>query len=289
MEIEETAMEKVGIVGAGVMGSGIAYVVASSVDAEVVVVDVAPEMLDKARTYVDGLTKKAVQKGQVDEGEAKGWLKRLRFSTERNDLAGSQIIIEAVPEELSLKREVFAELDRRCPPETILASNTSGLPITQIAAATKHPERVIGAHFFNPAPVMKLVEVVRGYATSQEVVDRTLEFCRRLGKETIVAKDYPGFITTRVGTGMMLEALRCLEEGVGSVEDIDKGCRLAFNHPMGPFQFLDLVGLDVAEKISESFCSAYGDRFRPSQLLKQMVAAGHLGRKTGRGFYRYDR
>lgn len=282
-------MEKVGIVGAGVMGRGIAYVVASRVDGEVVLVDLAPEILGKARSHVEGLVKKAVEKGQVEEGAAKDWLDRLRYSTERRDLAGSQVIIEAVPETLSLKREVFAELDRLIPPEAILASNTSGLPITQIAGATKHPERVIGMHFFNPAPVMKLVEVVRGYMTSQEAVDRALALCHRLGKETIVAKDYPGFITTRVGMGMIAEALRCLEEGVGSVEDIDKGCRLAFNHPIGPFQFLDLVGLDVAEKISESFAAAYGDRFRPSQLLKQMVAASHLGRKTGRGFYRYER
>lgn len=282
-------MEKVGIVGAGVMGSGIAYVAASHVDEEVILVDVSSAVLEKARGTIAGLLNKAVQKGQVEEGKAQETLKRLRYSTERSDLAGSEIIIEAVPEVLSLKQEVFAELDQRCSPETILASNTSGLPITQIAAATKHPERVVGAHFFNPAPVMKLVEVVRGYATSPEVVGRTLEFCQRLGKETIVAKDYPGFITTRVSMSLMAEALRCLEEGVGSVEDIDKGCRLAFNHPIGPFQFLDLVGLDVTEKISEAFAAAYGDRFRPSQLLKQMVAAGHLGRKTGRGFYRYDK
>lgn len=289
MAAEEREMETLGIVGAGVMGSGIAYVAISQLDGNVIMLDVNPTVLEKARRYLEDQLNKAVQKGRIEQEKVHGALERLRYTTDFRDLAGSKIIIEAVPEVLSLKQDIFVQLEKLCSSEAIFASNTSGLSITQIASATKNPERVIGAHFFNPAPVMKLVEIVRGYLTSQEVIGQMQDFCRQLGKETIVAKDYPGFITTRVSMSLLSEALRCLEEGVGSVEDIDKGCRLAFNHPIGPFQFLDLVGLDVTEKIAEAFAAAYGDRFRPSQLLKQMVAAGHLGRKSGRGFYTYEK
>jgi 3-hydroxybutyryl-CoA dehydrogenase len=282
--------EKVGIVGSGLMGTGIAFVVARHAQAETVVVDVAEQFLKKSRAAIEGLAARAVEKGQVKQEEAASWLQRLRFTTQYGDLQGASFVIEAVPEDLALKRKVFAELDGLCGEGAILASNTTGLPVTQIASAARRPERVIGTHFFNPAPVMKLVEIVRGYATSDATIQATREFCARVGKESIlVDKDYPGFITTRIMNGYLSEALRCLEEGVGSTGDIDKGCRLAYNHPMGPFELMDLVGLETVLAAMESLHTAYGERFRPSLLLRQMVAAGRLGRKSGSGFYDYTK
>jgi len=284
------SQEKVGIVGSGLMGTGIAFVVASRMEAETVVVDVAEEFLKKSRAAVEALAARAVEKGQAKQDEAGAWLKRLRFTTQYGDIQGASFVIEAVPENLALKRRVFAELDGLCGGEAILASNTTGLPVTEIASATRRPERVIGAHFFNPAPVMKLVEIVRGYATSEATIQKAKEFCSRLGKETIlVEKDYPGFVTTRIYNGYLAEAFHCLEEGIASAGDIDKACKLAYNHPMGPFELMDLIGLDTVLAVMESLHGAYGERFRPSLLLRQMVAAGRLGRKSGSGFYDYQK
>jgi 3-hydroxybutyryl-CoA dehydrogenase len=231
-----------------------------------------------------------VDKGQATREDAGNWLKRLRHTTDKGELRGASFVIEAVPEDLALKRRVFAELDEVCRWEAILAGNTTGLPITQIAAGTHHPERVIGTHFFNPAPVMKLVEIIRGYATNQETIEKAREFCSRLGKEIIlVEKDYPGFITTRIMNGYLAEAIRCLEEGMGSAADIDKGCRLAYNRPMGPFELMDLIDLDTVLSVFESPHGVYGERLHPSPLLRQMVAAGRLGRKSGADFYDHSR
>ena len=283
-------MEKIGIIGSGLMGTGIAYLVATRMEAEVVVVDTAEQALKKSRASAEGLANRAVEKGQATKEQAAGWMQRIRHSTQIGQVKGASFVIEAVFEDLELKRKVFAELDGICGEETILASNTTGLPLTQIAAATRRPHRVIGTHFFNPVPVMKLVEIVRGYATDAATVARTQEFCARLGKETIVAeKHYPGFITTRILTGYLDAALHCYEEGVGSMADIDKGCKLAYNHPMGPFELMDLIGLDTVLSVFESLQEAFGERFRPSPLLRQIVAAGRLGRKSGAGFYDYTR
>ncbi len=282
--------EKVGVIGSGLMGTGIAFVVARQVEGETVVVDVAEEFLRRSRATIEKLAARAVEKGGASQEQAGSWLRRLRFTTNRDEVQGASFVIEAVPEDLALKRQVFAELDALCGEEVILASNTTGLPITQIASAARRPERVIGAHFFNPAPVMKLVEIVRGLDTSDETIQRTKEFCWRLGKETIlVEKDYTGFVTTRIYNGYLAEALRCLEEGVASASDIDKACRLAYNHPMGPFELMDLVGLETVLSAMESLHAAYGERFLPPLRLRQMVAAGRLGRKTGSGFYDYPK
>ncbi len=211
----------------------------------------------------------------------------MRYTTDFADLAPAEIVIEAVFEDLALKQHVFRELSAVCASNAILASNTSGISITEIAAAATQPERVIGLHFFNPVPAMKLVEIIRAYQTSDATVEAGQGFCRQLGKETVLAKDYPGFITTRIGMAMVAEAVRCLEEGVGTAQDIDTAIRLGYNFPMGPLELADLVGIDVLLHILESNTHLLGERFRPSPLLRQMVAAGHLGRKSGRGFYAY--
>lgn len=287
MATEPETWTTVGVVGGGAMGSGIAYEVARNLDARIIVREVDQVALGRARTNVEQLIARPVAKGQITQEIADSWLARFAWTTELQDLAEADLIIEAVFEHLPLKQEIFAALDGIVRPETILASNTSGLPITGIAAATQRPERVIGLHFFNPVPAMKLVEIIRAYQTSEETVTRGTAFCQALKKETILAKDYPGFITTRVGLTMIAEAVRCLEEGVGTIEDIDKGMRLGFNFPMGPFELADLVGVDVTLHVLDNARANLGERFTPSPLLRNMVTAGHLGRKTGRGFYDY--
>jgi len=282
------AINKVGIIGSGLMGTGIAFVTARQLETEVVVVDVADKFLQKSRASMEAMASRAVEKGQATREQAATWVQRVRFSLDKKDVAGAAIVIEAVPEDLALKCKTFAELDELCSGDTMLATNTTGLPVTQIAAATKRPDRVIGTHFFNPAAVMKLVELVRGCATSDAMVAKAQQFCASLGKETIVVqKDFPGFVTTRILNGYFLEALHCLEEGVASAEDIDKGCKLAYNHPMGPFELMDLVGLETVLAVSQDLYSSFGERCRPSVLLRQMVNAGRLGRKAGQGFYSY--
>lgn len=279
----------VGVVGGGSMGSGIAYEVVRNLDARVVVREADAHTLARARANVERLVERPVQKGQITREVADTWLARFTWTTELEDLANADIVIEAVFENLALKQEIFAKLDSVCREDAILASNTSGLPITQIASATQRPERVLGLHFFNPVPAMKLVEIIRAYQTSDETVERSRAFCALLKKETVLAKDYPGFITTRIGMAIIAEAIRCLEEGIGTAEDIDKAIRLGYNFPMGPLELADLVGLDVTLHILEANREALGERFLPSPLLRNMVTAGYTGRKAGRGFYNYSR
>ncbi len=287
----ETANEWkiVGVVGGGAMGAGIAYEVARNLDARIIVRETDEHTLARAKANVERLIDRPVQKGQVTREVADGWLARFTWTTALADLAPAEIVIEAVFENLPLKQEIFAALDTTCQPTAILASNTSGLPITQIASATQRPERVLGLHFFNPVPAMKLVEIVRAYQTDDATVARSQAFCALLKKETILAKDYPGFITTRIGLMMIAEAIRCLDEGIGTAEDIDKGMRLGFSFPMGPLELADLVGLDVTLHVLEANSAALGERFLPSPLLRNMVTAGYTGRKAGRGFYNYSK
>lgn len=283
-----TQFATVGVVGGGTMGSGIAYEVLRKTGARVMVREVDGNALERARSLITGYVERPVAKGQVERAVADEWLARLSFTTDIADLAPADLVVEAVFEDLALKRDVFAQLGAACRDDAILASNTSGLSITSIAAANNRPERVVGLHFFNPVPAMKLVEIVRAYQTSDATIAAARAFCAEIGKETVLAKDYPGFITTRVGLMMVAEGIRCLEEGVGTVEDIDTALKLGFNFPMGPLELADLVGLDVLLHILDDETRELGERFRPSPLLRQMVAAGHLGRKTGRGFYTYN-
>ena len=285
---DPTGWRVVGVVGGGSMGSGIAYEVARNLSARVVVREVDATALERARVNVSRLIERPVQKGQISREVADEWLSRFTWTTSLEDMADADLVVEAVFEQIDLKRETFVQLDAHCRPDAILASNTSGLPITEIAAAARRPERVLGLHFFNPVPAMKLVEIIRAYQTSDATVERARAFCAALKKETVLAKDYPGFITTRIGMALLAEAIRCLEEGIGTAEDIDKGVQLAYNHPMGPLALSDLVGLDVVLHVLEANRMALGERFMPSPLLRQLVTAGHLGRKSGRGFYTYS-
>lgn len=278
----------VGVVGAGTMGSGIAYAVAMALESHVILCDVDRRALERGRCTLERHAQTAVKRGRATAEEANRWLAQVDYRVGLEPLAAAELVVEAVFEDLELKREIFSGLDRTCSPSAVLASNTSGLSITAIAAATRAPDRVIGTHFFNPVPAMKLVEIVRGLQTSDETVTRAEAFCRALGKEVCQARDFPGFITTRIGQALIAEAIRCLEQGVGDAENIDRGVKLAYNYPLGPLELADLIGLDVELNIFESLAKELGDRFQPSPLLRRLVAGGRLGKKSGRGFYEYE-
>lgn len=280
-------MERVGIVGAGTMGRGIAYV-AITHGAQVTLYDVAPGALESAAAQIEAWLREAMGKGRLDEAEAQRARERLRLSTALEDFAQAEVVIEAAPEDLALKQEIFRQLDRACPPDAILASNTSSLSITALGAVTRRPERVGGMHFFNPAPVMRLVEIVRGLATSEETLRALSDLARRWGKTPVLVKDTPGFIVNRVARPFYLEALRLVGESVADPSTVDRLVR-ALGFRMGPFELMDLIGLDVNLAVSESLYRAFFEepRFRPHPLQRQMVQAGRLGRKTGRGWYEY--
>jgi 3-hydroxybutyryl-CoA dehydrogenase len=277
----------VGVLGAGLMGSGIAQVAAAA-GHETVVRDVSEVALRRARAAVEKSLGRFVEKGQLAAAERDATLARLAFTTELADAARADLVIEAVTEDPALKAGLYRELHAAAPEPTIIATNTSSLSVVSLAAASGRPDRFVGLHFFNPVPLMALVEVVRAVTTSDVTFERALAFARRLGKEPVAARDGSGFIVNRLLVPYLLDAVRALEQGTGSVADIDKAMMLGCGHPMGPFTLLDFVGLDTVVKIGEIMFDEFREpRFAPPPLLRRMVAAGWTGRKGGRGFYDY--
>jgi 3-hydroxybutyryl-CoA dehydrogenase len=280
-------IKTVGVIGAGTMGNGIAQAFAQS-GFSVWLVDVAQPMLDRARATIEKSLGKFVEKGKLTATERDATLGRVSTATSVTELADVDYIVEAIVEDAAVKRELFAGLDAVTRPDVILASNTSSISITLLGAATKRPDRVLGMHFMNPVPLMTLVEMIRGQATSVESMRIASDLCRRLGKTPVEAADYPGFIANRVLMPMINEAIFAVMEGVGDAEAIDTVMKLGMNHPMGPLTLADFIGLDVCLAIMNVLHDGLGDpKYRPCPLLRRMVAAGHLGRKSGQGFYAY--
>lgn len=287
MALKVEDVKKVGVVGAGTMGSGIAQVVASN-GRDVILLDVSDSALDRGMKAIGNSLGRLVKKGDIKEDDSKSILSRVKTSTKFEDLADTDLVIEAVFEDLNVKKETFKKLDATTRPDIMLATNTSSLPIIEIAVITKRPDKVMGMHFFNPVPLMKLVEIIKSLATSEETVQFAYDFAMALGKEPVIAKDVPGFIVNRVLMPMLNEAVFALEEGVGTPEDIDKAMKLGTNQPIGPLALIDLIGLDVTLDVIDVLYREFKDpKFRAAPLLRQMVRAGWLGRKTGRGFYKY--
>ena len=279
---------RVGVVGLGTMGAGIAQVCLQA-GLEVVGREVSPELGEKARARIDHYLSRGVEKSRLTQKEKDAALDRLTLVTELADLGSCQLVIEAAFEDLEVKRELFGELERSVEPEAILATNTSALSVTEIAAATTSPERVVGMHFFNPAPVLPLVEVIRTAQTSDEVFDTAYSFAERIGKEPVACNDTPGFIVNRILIPLLNDCVRVLDESRVTPEDVDRAMRFGVNWPIGPCALIDLIGIDVHVHASEALHAALGEeRMAPPERLIQMQQAGHLGRKSGRGFYEYE-
>jgi len=281
------SIQKIGIIGAGQMGGGIAQVAAQA-GVEVVLVDAQRDWADKGKKRIDGQLEKLVQKGKLSAEDRAAAIARITVADNYGGFEDCDLVVEAATENQELKKKIFSDLDKVVKPGAILASNTSSISITLLGAQTKRPEKVIGMHFMNPVPVMKLVEVIRGLATDDATYQSVLELGRGFGKTMVTAKDIPGFIVNRLLIPFLNEACFALQESLGSIEDIDAGVKLGLNHPMGPFELADLIGLDTCLAISEVLHNELGDdKYRPAPLLRQYVAAGWLGRKSGRGFYKY--
>lgn len=280
-------IKTVGVVGCGLMGSGIAEVCARA-GYNVIVREVDEAALNRGLERIRQSLGRALERGRIDQATYDQTLGRIRGTVNMADLAGSDFVIEAVVENLDLKKQVFAELDRICRDGVILATNTSCLPVTDIAAATRRPKLVVGTHFFNPAPVLPLVEIVRTILNDDPTVETTRRFCESLGKTVVITKDRPGFIVNRLAIPFLLDAVRLLEEGMATKEEIDTAVKLGLNHPMGPLTLLDFVGLDTTLFVADAMYQEFRDpKFAAPPLLRRMVAAGWLGRKSGRGFYEY--
>ncbi len=281
------AVQRVAVVGGGTMGNGIAQVFATA-GFEVELIDVKPELVEKATGTIATSLERVAKKQEWPADRAAQVMGRIHGGTSLDAAARCQVAIEAVSEQITIKRQVFEALDRAAPAGTVLATNTSSISITEIAAATRRADRVIGMHFMNPVPVMQLVEIIRGLATSEDTWRITEDLCQRLGKTAVEVHDYPGFVSNRILMPMINEAAFCLMEGVASKESIDTVMKLGMNHPMGPLALADLIGLDTCLSIMEVLHEGFGDsKYRPCPLLRKMVKAGHLGRKSGRGFYEY--
>lgn len=282
------AIRKVGVLGCGLMGSGIAEACATAGYATVVR-EVTDELCARGRANIEKSLGRAVERGKRTAEERDAGLKRLSFTTRLEDLRDCDLIVEAVVEDIKTKIEMFRALDGMLPPRTIFASNTSSISITEMAAATRRADRMLGLHFFNPVPVMKLVEVIRTVLTSEETFETAMAFVRSLGKDPVVCRDTPGFLVNRLLVPYLLDSIRALESGVATVSDLDKAMTLGCGHPMGPFTLADFVGIDTLYRIAEVMYNDFRDpRYAAPPLLKQMVLAGYLGKKSGKGFYDYS-
>ena len=278
------------IPGAGFMGSAIGFLIASKTDGVVTLCDIHPDQLKKAEAAVDKFGKSSVEKGFLTAEQIKSIKERIKFTDNNKDAIDADLVIEAIAEDAKIKQDLFKHLDHTCKPETIFASNTSSLSITTLAAATKRPKQFIGMHFFSPAHIMKLLELIPGMDTSDETFSKVKKFGEQLGKTVISSKDMPGFITTRLGLVLVNEAAFALMEGLSTPTEIDTGMTLGYNHPMGPLALADFIGLDIVLHVLETLYDGFGDpKYRACPLIRQLVAAGHLGKKTGKGFYDYNK
>ena len=283
------SIQAIAVIGSGLMGRGIAYVSALG-GFRTALHDVSPEALERALVQIHKDFDEGINRGKVTTDQAHAALERLVPAASLEAAAtDADFVIEAVPEQMALKLQTFARLDALVRPDAVLATNTSALSVTEIAAATKRPDRVVGMHFFNPVPKMKLVEIVRALDTAPETIDATADVAKRMGKETVLVKESPGFITSRINAMIGNEAFYMLQEGVATARDIDTALKLGLNHPMGPFEMIDLVGLDTRLAVLEFLHRTLGEKYRPAPLLVQHVKAGRLGRKVGRGVYEYER
>jgi len=284
-------VNKLGVVGSGTMGNGIAQL-AAVIGCDVIMRDISGDFVERGIKNIDSFLSKSVEKGKLQADEKISIMGRIKGTTDMSDLKDVDFVIEAVLEDLDLKKKVFQELDELCRPEVVLSSNTSSMSITEIAAATKRPDKVCGVHFFNPAPLMRLVEIIRGYETSDETVATATDIAKKMGKVTVeIKKDTPGFIVNRVMIPHFIEAIKIVEEGIATIEDVDTAVKNGLNYPMGPFELMDLTGIDIAYFVMEYFYKELNKESKWSSpgLLKSVIRAGKLGRKTGAGWYEYGK